>query len=254
MQTVVTGMVLFAAPNGESDKRVVILTKERGKITAFARGARRPNSSLLAATNPFAFGTFSVYEGKTAYTLVQAQITNYFRELTSSLEEAYYGFYFLELAGYYGQENADETQLLKLLYQSLRALMNSHLDNRLVRAVFELKALVIQGEYPQMFECVSCRKREKLIRLVFERNGMICEDCYKENMNGVFLKDSVLYTFQYVIAAPPEKLYTFTLTEETLIDFQKIMKKLCRQYQDRNFKSLEVLEEMSSLQGKYLNV
>ena len=254
MQTVVTGMVLFAAPNGESDKRVVILTKERGKITPFARGARRPNSSLLAATNPFAFGTFSVYEGKTAYTLVHAQITNYFRELAASLEEAYYGFYFLELAGYYGQENEDGTQLLKLLYQSLRALMNPHLDNRLVRAVFELKSMVIQGEYPQMFECVSCKKKEKLRRLVFEKNGVICEDCYKENMDGVFLKDSVLYTFQYVIAAPPEKLYTFTLTEETLRDFQRIMKKLCRQYQDRNFKSLEVLEEMSSLQGKYLKV
>lgn len=254
MQTVVTGMVLFAAPNGEFDKRVMILTKERGKITAFARGARRPNSSLLAATNPFAFGTFSVYEGKNAYTLVQAQITNYFRELASSLEEAYYGFYFLELAGYYAQENEDGTQLLKLLYQSLRALMNPHLDNRLVRAVFELKAMVFQGEYPQVFECVSCGKTEKLIRLVFEKNGVCCEDCCKGMMDGVFLKDSVLYTFQYVITAPPEKLYTFTLTEETLRDFQKIMKRLCRQYQDRNFKSLEVLEEMSSLQGRHLNV
>ena len=47
----VTGIVLKQTPFGEYDRRVCLLTREKGKITAFARGARKPGNRLAAATH-----------------------------------------------------------------------------------------------------------------------------------------------------------------------------------------------------------
>ena len=144
----VTGIVLKAFPVGEYDRGVILLTRERGKISAFARGARKPGNRLAAASNPFSFGKFKLYEGKSSYTIVESDIQRFFEELRTDYVGACYGLYFAEVAEWYTRENNDESEMLKLLYQSLRALCADSLPNPLVRCVFECRAIAVNGEFP----------------------------------------------------------------------------------------------------------
>lgn len=209
----VTGMVLKAAPVGDYDRRMVILSCERGKITAFARGAKRPGSQLMAVSRPFVFGTFYLYEGRDSYGLKSAEIANYFTELAEDVEGACYGSYFLEFADYYTRENMDGTEMLKLLYQSLRAVRKPSIPNSLARAVFELKAMVINGEYTQ--------------HPPFQ------------------VSDSAAYAWEFVILSPVERLYTFTLTDAVLKEFLQCVREQRRRYIDREFHSLTILRAMT---------
>jgi len=207
-----TGMVIKVSPVGEMDKRLVILTRERGKITAFARGARRPGNPFMAVSRPFVFGQFSLYAGRDSYTLQSVEISNYFDELAADMECTCYGSYFLEFADYYSRENIDGTGLLKLLYQSVRALLKPALDNQMVLRIFELKAMVLNGEYT-----------EKPPRSV---------------------SDSANYAWEYVIGSPIEHLYTFTLTEPVLLEFSRCVEINKKRYVDREFHSLDILQTM----------
>lgn len=244
---VVTGMVLNVMPIGEYDKRITLLTKERGKITAFAKGAKRPNSQLLAATNPFSFGEFELFEGRSTYTVAKATISNYFRELATDFDVAYYGFYFLEFAEYYCQENNDEREMLKLLYQSLRALESTSFDNQLVRLIFEIKALAINGEAPNVFSCLCCGKKENLHYFSVRRGGIFCPECRKEAADAKQLLESTVYTLQYIISVTIAKLYTFSVSEEVLIELRQVVREYMNTYVNHSFKSLKILDEASGL-------
>ncbi len=242
-----TGMVLSSSVVREYDKRVVILTKERGKITAFARGAKRPHSTLRASTEPFSFGTFLLSEGRDAYTLHQASISNYFPEMMNDLGAAYYGMYFCELTDYYTRENNDELQILKLLYQSLRALTKKSLPRELVRYVFELKLFVSVGEYPESFVCRKCGGREQLKHFSLMSGGVVCTDCRSLAKDRIEIHPSTLYALQYVIGAEIEKLYTFTVSEEVLAELRMIMDRWRGFYLDKKIKSLEILESVKDI-------
>lgn len=214
--TTVTGIVIKTEPISEYDKRVVILTKEKGKISAFAKGCRKPGNRLMAAANPFSFGEFKLYAGKSSYNIMEAGIKNYFEKLRRDFDAAYMGMYFLEVADYYTRENLDATELLRLLYQSLRALESSRYEMQFIRMVFEIKSIVINGEYP----------------------GIPNHKTYLEDTN---------YALSYIEKSSIEKLFSFDVSGEVLDELIQISKIFCNRFHDKRFTSLDIIEGEKNL-------
>lgn len=204
------GMVLKAEPMGEYDRRVVLLTKDRGKISAFARGARRQGNRLSASTDLFAFGEFKLYPGKNSYTITDASISNYFEGFRDQFNEAMYGMYFLEVMDYQTRENNDEREMLKLLYQSLRAVLHDAYDNRLVQVIFEIKTMALMGEFNQMLD----------------------ENKYRPG---------TLYAVDYIVRHRVEDLFKFSVEEEILKELVTISREEKALRWNHGFKSEEML-------------
>lgn len=209
---VITGMVIKVFPVGEYDKVLTILTQERGKISAFARGARKMHNKFMAVSNLFCFGQFQIYPGRNSYTIAEANITYYFDELHQDLEAAYYGMYFLEITDYYTRENNEESEMLKLLFQSLRALLHPKFDCDFVRAVFECKAMVVNGEFPGIPKTMQ-------------------------------VSETTRYAIEHISFTASEKLYSFALSKESLEELKRVCEVNCSRIWNHTFKSLTVLND-----------
>lgn len=247
-EEVVTGIVLYATLVGEYDKRLVVLTKERGKITVFANGARRPNSVFRAASQSFVMGQFTVRPSRDAYNLVKVDVSNYFTEISYDVEKMCYASYFGELMSYYTREGDSCLDNLNLFYITLKILISDEIPMPLVRNVYELKLMDIEGQGVNAYSCVKCGSKDKLYFFNAAAGGLCCGDCIdkipRSDVKSRRVSEGIIYTLQYILSAPINKLYAFTLADELAKELEIVARDMTTAYIDRKFNSLEILETL----------
>ena len=212
--TDLTALVLASTPAGEYDRRVVLLTRERGKIACFARGARRPGSPLMAVSLPFCFGTYRIRPGRNSNVLVEAKLQTFFEKLRNDMEATCYASYFAEFLQYVTRENNDESALLLLAYQSFRALESERIPKRLVRTVLEIRATAIEGEFlpPSQEHGFSA---------------------------------SALQAVEHIVSSPIRTLYTFAVKDSVLVELEHIAEVSVKRSLNHHFESLDILKALT---------
>lgn len=239
-------MILQSSSVKEYDRRVELLTKERGRISAFAQGARRPNSSLCACTILFTFGEFQIYEGRNSYQLQSGTIKNQFGELAEDYDSLCYCSYFAEMARYFTRENIEAAQELLLMYVTMRAVLAGKVSLPLIRVVYELRMMMIQGEMLELFTCLVCGK-ENVHTVYLKAGGLICEDCAKKDQSisqsyPLRLGSDALYTLQFILSTDLKKLYSFQVSDSVLAELETFMKRYLAQYLPHGFTTLDFIQ------------
>ena len=214
MQTgkiVTSGIVLRETETKETDKILTVLTADLGKIAVIARGARRKNSRIAAASQLLAYSELTLYKRNNWYMLDEGAT----KELFTGVRQ---DFVLLSLASYFAAltesltDEGEARDVLPLLLNALYALGTLKKEPAQVKAAFELRLLALSGFEPLCDGCAGCGRPEPEAPLLDVVRGIgHCSAGKEQGGLSLPLTPSALAALQHIIYCPPKKLYSFTL-------------------------------------------
>ena len=129
----------------ESDKIIVMYSKDKGLIRGVAKGVKKPKSKLGARMDLLVANTLMLHKGKNLDTICQAEVLNTFNKTRQDIDKIFYSMYVTEVVNNFGLEEDPSSELIyNLLYKTLNAISTSNSKVEIMIAVikFQLKMMI----------------------------------------------------------------------------------------------------------------
>ncbi len=175
----VEAIVLRHRDWGEADRLVTLYTRQRGKIRAVAKGARKMRSRKAGHVQPFTRIKVQVAQARGPYIITQVDTLDAYLPIRENLELTGNASYLVELMDRFTYDEEEmNTSLFNLLENSLRRLSRGDDVWVLVR-YYEMRLLDYLGFRPQLFHCASCESEIKAENQFFSapQGGVLCPQC-----------------------------------------------------------------------------
>ncbi|MCA9097644.1 MAG: DNA repair protein RecO [Planctomycetaceae bacterium] len=178
------GFVIRQVDFSESSKILTLFTREYGKISAMAKGAKRLRGSFEAALDLLTICNI-VFIRKSSGALdllTEAKLIQRFKAGEKSLENLYAGYYVAELLASLTEEYDPHPQLYA---EALSALERFSQGDQLERAVLRFELMLLQeiGHLPALEGCLVCDQPiEPDMSYAFRavQGGLICLECLRQ--------------------------------------------------------------------------
>ena len=142
-----TKAIIIAEHNmSDYDKMVTLLTPN-GKIGCAAKGARRPKSSLMAATQFLCFGEYMIYQGASSYNVNSCELIELFYNLRTDLDKLNYASHITKIIQDVTDENQNTYKILQLFLNTLYMISESDKSLDFIVSIFKMKLMCLLRFY-----------------------------------------------------------------------------------------------------------
>jgi DNA repair protein RecO (recombination protein O) len=175
----VEGVVLRHADWGEADRLLTIYSRERGKVRAIAKGARRIRSRKAGHLEPFTRVTLQLAKGRDLLIITQVDTVDAFLAIHEDLVRTGQAAYAVELLDRFSwEENTENQRIYRLLTDTLKRI-EQEADPWLAMRFYEVHMLDLLGYRPHLFECANCEREIKAEEQFFsaDKGGVLCPSC-----------------------------------------------------------------------------
>lgn len=252
METFVTDAInLKSYPLSESDKIMVMYSRDKGLIRGVAKGVKKPKSKLGARMDLLIANKIMLHKGKNLDTISQAEALNTFNATRRNMDKIFYSLYISEVVNNFGLEDDPSSAVIfDLLYEALESISNSTGKIQVLITVlkFQLKMMRISGFSLELDKCLCCGKPIEEENMYFSSmlGGVVCKTC-----NSHYALTDVMHyklrNFLSVLANSEfdqTSIYEEKANEKICLVCFELLKSYINAHSTRKFHSTDILQEV----------
>ena len=252
VKIVTSGLVLRETETKETDKILTVLTPDLGKIPLIARGARRKNSRIAAASQLLAYSELTLYQRGNWYILDEASTMELFSGVRQDFVLLSLASYFAELADCLTEEGEDTREILPLLLNALYALGTLKKEPAQVKAAFEFRLLALSGFEPLCDGCAICGCPGPEAPMLDVVRGIVhCGACKEPGGLSLPLTADALSALRHILYCPPKRLYSFALDAPQMRLLGHAAEAFVAAQLERGFRTLDYYKAILPDDGQY---
>lgn len=190
-------IVLKMVPFSETSLIVTLYTRDLGRISALAKGARRPKSPFEGALDILSVCRIVAIckSSDTLELLTEAKLQRRFRAAQKSLVRLYCGYYIAEMLRLWTDDGVSSDELYDLTLRTIQ-MIDGDGDALMAVVRFELSAMRILGNVPATQGCVCCGgeidPHGARVPFAYELGGVLCPVCRSRQRGVVSIKREVI--------------------------------------------------------------
>ena len=197
---------------------------------------------MMAATQFLCFGNYLIYQGASSYNINSCEINELFYNLRIDLDKLQYASHITKIINDVTDENQKTYKILQLFLNTLYVLSETDKNMDLTISIFKLKLMCLLGFTPIIDKCTSCKNKDVILNhFSFRDNGLKCEICSRQDKGAIEISEATSNAIKYIVLAPPKKLFSFNLSEQSIKELEIISniylnEKLDKEYKLEKFK------------------